>query len=286
MSEAHVHVDPSNKKVALFIAVLALRARFRRDPGQGVANERLASHIEASNLWAFFQAKTIRQRRCAPRRGDGSPVRKPGARGGEEAVESWKKTVERYQSEPETNEGRKELMARAKEMEKKRDARWRPTTTTRCSAAVQIAIVLASAQIITGVAALLWIAYAWRGRRRVQPDRLLLADRGCTYSEFHVDGQEKRKRSLRSVSMAASRRNGLTPKISERCAGSIRACSGRSSVAVALGKRRQHDHAYRTVRKLPLPGDEHRAAATVGREPRIAGRFLRQPGCPPAGWDH
>ena len=76
-------------------------------------------------------------------------------------VKSWKKTADRYQSEPETNEGRKELMSRAKEREAKRD---RATAAYHhyeiASAAVQIAIVLASAQIITGVVALLWIAYA------------------------------------------------------------------------------------------------------------------------------
>ena len=61
MSEAHVHVDPSNKKVALFIAVLALVLAFAETLGKGSQTSALASHIEASNLWAFFQAKTIRQ---------------------------------------------------------------------------------------------------------------------------------------------------------------------------------------------------------------------------------
>src|SRR5260370_5033912 len=61
MAEAHVHVDPSNKKVALFIAVLALVLAFAETLGKGSQTSGLASHIEASNLWAFFQAKTIRQ---------------------------------------------------------------------------------------------------------------------------------------------------------------------------------------------------------------------------------
>ena len=61
MSEAHVHVDPSNKKVALFIAVLALVLAFAETLGKGSQTSALASHIEASDLWAFFQAKTIRQ---------------------------------------------------------------------------------------------------------------------------------------------------------------------------------------------------------------------------------
>jgi len=162
MSEAHVHVDPSNKKVALFIAVLALVLAFAETLGKGSQTSALASHIEASNLWAFFQAKTIRQTTVR------TAAEEMEAQFGQKApeavrkqVESWKKTAERYQSEPETNEGRKELMARAKEMEKKRDRAMAAYHNYEiASAAVQIAIVLASAEIITGVAALLWIAYA------------------------------------------------------------------------------------------------------------------------------
>src|SRR5437899_11981118 len=61
MPEAHVHVDPSNKKVALFIAMLALVLAFSETLGKAAQTNALANHIEASNLWSFFQAKTIRQ---------------------------------------------------------------------------------------------------------------------------------------------------------------------------------------------------------------------------------
>ena len=151
MSEAHVHVDPSNKKVALFIAMLALVLAFAETLGKAAQTNALANHIEASNLWAFFQAKTIRQttvRTAAEEMEAQFGNRAPEAV--TKQVEAWKKTAERYQSEPETNEGRKELMVRAKEKEAKRD---------RAMAAYHN-YEIASAQIITGVAALLWIAYA------------------------------------------------------------------------------------------------------------------------------
>jgi hypothetical protein len=67
--------------------------------------------------------------------------------------------VERYDSEPETNEGRKELAARAKVAEQKRDrslSAYHHYETA--SGAVQIAIVLASAAIITGLAVFVWVA--------------------------------------------------------------------------------------------------------------------------------
>jgi len=164
MSEAHAHahVDPANKKVALFIAVLALVLAFAETLGKGAQTSALANHIEASNLWAFFQAKTIRQTtvRTAAEEMEAQFGQK-APEGVKKQVESWKKTAERYQSEPETGEGRKELSARAKEAEKKRDTAMAAYHHYElASAAVQIAIVLASASIITSIAALVWLAGA------------------------------------------------------------------------------------------------------------------------------
>jgi hypothetical protein len=162
MSAGHgTHVDPANKGVALLIAVLALVLAFSETLGKASQTSALANHIEASNLWAFFQAKTIRQTTVR------TAAEEMEAQFGQKApeavkkqVEAWKKTAERYQSEPETNEGRKELMARAKEGEAKRDRAMAAYHQYEiASAAVQIAIVLASAEIITGVIALLWLAY-------------------------------------------------------------------------------------------------------------------------------
>jgi hypothetical protein len=159
------HVDPANKKVALLIAVLALVLAFSETLGKAAQTSALAYHIESSNLWGFFQAKTIRQTTIR------TAAEEMEAQFGQKApeavrkqIDAWKKTAERYQSEPETNEGRKELMARAKEGEARRDRFMAAYHNYEiASAAVQIAIVLASAQIITGVAALLWIAYALGG---------------------------------------------------------------------------------------------------------------------------
>jgi len=57
---AHAHLDASNKKVALLIAVLALLLALSETFGQSAQTQALSSNIEASNLWSFFQAKTIR----------------------------------------------------------------------------------------------------------------------------------------------------------------------------------------------------------------------------------
>jgi len=60
MSRAHGHIDPSNKRVAMLIAVLALVLAISETLGKGAQTTVLNVNIEAANLWNFFQAKTIR----------------------------------------------------------------------------------------------------------------------------------------------------------------------------------------------------------------------------------
>lgn len=155
----HGHGDHhgGNKGVALLISVLALVLAFSETLGKGAQTNALALNIEASNLWAFFQAKTIRQTvlRTAAEQ---TEVAASGD-AAKKQVDTWRKTAQRYQSEPETREGRDELAARAKQAEKKRDASMAAYHHYEvASAAVQIAIVIASASIIAEIAALVWIA--------------------------------------------------------------------------------------------------------------------------------
>jgi hypothetical protein len=154
MSAGHGHIDPSNKKIALLIAVLALVLAFSETLGKAAQTNALSLNIEASNLWSFFQAKTIRQtvlRTAAEQTEAMSPS-------STKLIEQWRKTAQRYQTEPETGEGRDELMARAKEAEKKRDRAMAAYHQYElASAAVQIAIVLASAAIVTTAMVLAWI---------------------------------------------------------------------------------------------------------------------------------
>ena len=56
----HGHMDPSNKTIALLIAVLALFLALAETAAKSSQTDALNANVEASNLWAFFQAKTIR----------------------------------------------------------------------------------------------------------------------------------------------------------------------------------------------------------------------------------
>ena len=154
-----------NKRIALLIAVFALCLAFSETLGKSAQTEGLSYNVEASNLWAFFQAKTIRrtlvetaalavalQANVAP--GD---IKDAIAK----QVDAWQKAAARYRSEPETHEGTQELMERAKEAERERDtALARYHQYEIASAAFQIAIVLASATVITGMIVLAWLAGA------------------------------------------------------------------------------------------------------------------------------
>jgi hypothetical protein len=156
----HGHVDHGgNKGVALLISILALVLAFSETLGKGAQTGALAMNIEASNLWAFFQAKTIRQTvlRTAAEELEVAAA----GENSKKQVAKWRETAQRYQNEPETGEGRDQLAARAKEAEKKRDRSMAAYHHYElASAAVQIAIVLASASIITAMSALVWIAGA------------------------------------------------------------------------------------------------------------------------------
>jgi hypothetical protein len=160
MSGGHGHADHGgNKGVALLISVLALVLAFSETLGKSAQTAALSYNIEASNLWAFYQSKTIR--RTTLRTAAEQVALLADNEKAKHQISEWKKTAERYQNEPETGEGRDQLEARAKTAEKKRDlAHAAYHHYELSSAVVQIAIVLASASIITAIPALFWAAGA------------------------------------------------------------------------------------------------------------------------------
>ena len=170
MSAGHghgpAHHDEGSKRIGLLISILALVLAFSETLGKGAQTEALSLNIEASNLWTFFQAKTMRltMMKTAAENGALELAKVSDSKTRDlydKQIAGWRKNAERYDSEPDTNEGRKELAARAKLTEQKRDRALAAYHNYElASGAVQIAIVLASASIITGLAALVWIAGA------------------------------------------------------------------------------------------------------------------------------
>src|SRR5260370_15986435 len=158
------HASGSNKKIALLIAVIALFLALSETRGKGAQTESRSKNVEASNLWAFFQAKSIR--RTVVQAASDQAKLGLGLMGDDAAkaalqkqIDDWQKTAARYRSEPETGEGTEQLSERAKHAEEERDlAMAKYHHFELASAAFQIGIVLASATIITGMIALAWIS--------------------------------------------------------------------------------------------------------------------------------
>ena len=153
-----------NRKIALLIAVIALFLALSETLGKGAQTESISKNVEASNLWAFFQAKSIRrtvvqvaadQSKLAIGTTSDDAVKAAL----QKQIDEWHKTAARYRSEPETGEGQDQLSERAKHAEEERDlAEAKYHHFELASAAFQIGIVLASATIITGIIVLAWIS--------------------------------------------------------------------------------------------------------------------------------
>jgi Domain of unknown function (DUF4337) len=163
-AEEGEHGEGFNRRIALVIAILALFLSFSETLGKGAQNEATNKNIEASDLFAFFQAKTIRmtqvntaaEEMAVTASGANDPAVKDAM---QKQIDAWKKMASRFDSEPSTNEGRKELLERAKGAEEERDlsmAKYHHYELA--SAAFQIGIVLASAAVITGMVGLAWFA--------------------------------------------------------------------------------------------------------------------------------
>lgn len=176
------NTEKRNKRVALLIAVLALFLAFSETLGKSAQTAAISLNVEASNLWAFFQAKTIRQTvlqavlewlRIDLIRSEGGEAAQAKAKDAlTKRISNWEQAIKRYSSEkmdpphrkevnlnPPYGEGRDELMARALAAEAKRDtALERYHHYEVASAAFQIGIVLASATVITGMVLLSYIA--------------------------------------------------------------------------------------------------------------------------------
>jgi hypothetical protein len=158
------HAGQSNKKIALLISVLALFLAFSETLGKSAQTTTITQNVAANDLWAFYQAKHMRQTILSAA---AEQMQIEADRATDAAVKArltktiadWKKTIARYNSDPATKEGRKELAEKAKIAEHKRDlALERYHHYEVASAAFQIGIVLASAEVITAIAALGWLA--------------------------------------------------------------------------------------------------------------------------------
>lgn len=166
-------VERFRVRAAVSIAVMAMLLAIASLGGENASKEMVNANILASDTWAFFQAKNIRQtdfRLAADELELMLPVLPSEQQDiARRKIDEYKATVARYESEPDpsdpTNplkgEGKKELMARARDWEAKREhAQAQDPNFDYSTALFQIAIVLGSVAIIATARPLLGLSLA------------------------------------------------------------------------------------------------------------------------------
>jgi hypothetical protein len=159
--------ERENKFTAIYISILAVLLAICGIGDDDAAKIAVRANIAAADTYAFFQAKNIRQtvyqlqaeefeaRLTEP------ALAEETRKSLNEKANGYRKRAERYESEPETGEGKKELLAKAKALETERDlALERDPYFNLGQGTLQIAIVLASVSLILGGTFLLWVSGA------------------------------------------------------------------------------------------------------------------------------
>jgi hypothetical protein len=156
--------DTFKQRAAVGIAIFAMVLAICGLGGSNAGKEAVNNNILASNHFNFFQAKNMRQTatELAADELQFGWLQMPGmpdaARTAMQArLDEYRRTVARYESEPETREGKKELLVRARDHERLRDhALKQDPYFDYAEALLQIAIVLISVAIIAN---LTWLAF-------------------------------------------------------------------------------------------------------------------------------
>jgi hypothetical protein len=157
--------ESEDKGVALLIAILALFLALAEAGAKNAEHSSTARNIEASDLYNFYQAKRIRSTvvETASQELEASVVSitdEKAKDAAEKQITDWKAQVAKYEKDPKHPEDAMDaILERAKDANEHRErANVRLDHLEYASGALQIAIVLASAAIITGVGALAWIS--------------------------------------------------------------------------------------------------------------------------------
>jgi hypothetical protein len=131
--------DKAGWVIVVFAALLAINTYL----AGGNSSKVLNNTIEANNTYAFYQAKSIKGT-LAEMALDDAMARKDVNK-----VNELSKKIARYESDPATGEGKKELLAKARGLEAERAvAKQRSPWYTYAGSLLQIAIVLLTASIL------------------------------------------------------------------------------------------------------------------------------------------
>ena len=150
--EAHIK-DKAGWVITVLAALLAINTLM----GGSNSSKVLNNTIDANNTWAFYQAKSIKQTLAEMAYDDAVRAKD------QPKMAALQVKIDRYESDPTTGEGKRELMAKARALEDERGiAKQRGPWYTYAGSLFQIAIVLLTASILAVNMRLFW-ASLWVG---------------------------------------------------------------------------------------------------------------------------
>ena len=159
----HEAADKFRNRAALMIAFLAAVLAIGGLGGGNATDDLIGNNIRASDTWAFYQAKNVRQTVYSVAAADieaqlAAGGLSPEARAGaEKRLADYKATIARYDSEPDADapndplkgEGKKELRAQAQSFEEARErAAAQDDNFDMAEVFLQLALVLGSVAIL------------------------------------------------------------------------------------------------------------------------------------------
>ena len=141
--EAHIK-DKAGWVITVVAALLAINTYI----ANGYSSSVLTNTIKANDTWNFYQAKSIKQTIAEGQLQDAKDPKR---------IRELVAKIERYESDPVKGEGKKELFAKAKELEAIRDdAKNHSPWLTFAGSTLQLSIVLLSAAILAVSMGMFW----------------------------------------------------------------------------------------------------------------------------------
>jgi len=139
--------DKAGMVISIFALILAVNSWY----GGKLSSTTLNNTIAANDVWSFYEAKSIKQM-LAEQSLDDAIVRKDT-----DKIAKLEAKIARYESDPATGEGKKELLAKAKGLEAERDyAKKQSPWIGFASTLYQLSIVVLSASILAVSTEMFW----------------------------------------------------------------------------------------------------------------------------------